>query len=103
MPQDEVEKLKQEIQSEYLAAFQKTVAMHETFLQRLAAHPVLRQDENLRVFLEYEQDVGAPWSSLWRDPSLALPRWRGGAYVRDLILPSFSDGMPWQDEEGAGL
>lgn len=33
-PQDELDKLKQEIQSEYLAAFQKTVAMHEVFLIR---------------------------------------------------------------------
>eukprot|EP00041_Stephanoeca_diplocostata_P034646 m.1190860 g.1190860 ORF g.1190860 m.1190860 type:complete len:406 (+) comp24556_c1_seq25:154-1371(+) len=56
-PQDELDKLKQEIQSEYLAAFQKTVAMHEVFLIRLASHPVLREDQNLQVFLEYDQDL----------------------------------------------
>ncbi|MGH0167189.1 UNVERIFIED_CONTAM: hypothetical protein FKN15_052027 [Acipenser sinensis] len=42
---------------EYLAIFKKTVAMHEVFLQRLAAHPVLRRDHNFYVFLEYDQDV----------------------------------------------
>ena len=42
---------------EYLATFKKTVAMHEIFLQRLASHPILRNDTNLKVFLEYEHDV----------------------------------------------
>ena len=31
--------------------------MHEVFLQRLAAHPVLRTDMNFEVFLEFDQDV----------------------------------------------
>jgi len=43
--------------SEYLATFKKTVAMHEVFLQRMAAHPVLRSDVNFKVFLEYDQEV----------------------------------------------
>lgn len=42
---------------EYLAIFKKTVAMHEVFLCRIAAHPVLRKDLNFHVFLEYNQDV----------------------------------------------
>lgn len=42
---------------EYLATFKKTVAMHEVFLCRLAAHPKLRKDENFKVFLEYKQEV----------------------------------------------
>ena len=42
---------------EYLATFKKTVAMHEVFLQRLAAHPMLRQDVNFEVVLEYDGDV----------------------------------------------
>jgi sorting nexin-5/6/32 len=54
---EEIEKLKQEIQSEYLAAFQKTVAMHEVFLMRLVSHKVFRDDDNLQAFLEYEQDL----------------------------------------------
>lgn len=43
--------------SEYLAAFQKTVAMHEVFLMRLVSHPTFREDDNLQAFLEYEKDV----------------------------------------------
>lgn len=45
------------IYREYLATFKKTVAMHEMFLTRLAHHPVFRNDHNLRVFLEYDQDL----------------------------------------------
>lgn len=45
--------------SEYLATFKKTVAMHEVFLSRLAAHPVFRIDQHLKVFLEYDQDLCA--------------------------------------------
>lgn len=40
-----------------MATFKKTVAMHEVFLQRIAAHPALRVDVNFEVFLEYDQDV----------------------------------------------
>lgn len=57
MTKEEFNKMKQELEAEYLATFKKTVAMHEVFLQRLAAHPVLRNDHNFRVFLEYEQDL----------------------------------------------
>lgn len=42
---------------EYLATFKKTVAMHEVFLQRIAAHPQLKNDVNFEVFLAYDQDV----------------------------------------------
>nr|KAF6467901.1 sorting nexin 32 [Rousettus aegyptiacus] len=54
---EEFAKMKQELEAEYLAIFKKTVAMHEVFLQRLAAHPTLRQDHNFFVFLEYNQDL----------------------------------------------
>jgi sorting nexin-5/6/32 len=57
MPHEEMQKLKQEIQSEYLAAFQKTVAMHEVFLIRLALHPTMRDDTNLQMFLEFSGNV----------------------------------------------
>uniref|UniRef100_A0A8I6ARA2 Sorting nexin 32 n=1 Tax=Rattus norvegicus TaxID=10116 RepID=A0A8I6ARA2_RAT len=53
---EEFARMKQELEAEYLAIFKKTVAMHEIFLQRLAAHPTLRRDHNLSVFLEYSQD-----------------------------------------------
>lgn len=45
--------------SEYLATFKKTVAMHEVFLTRLASHPTFRNDQHLKVFLEYDQDLCA--------------------------------------------
>ncbi|GIY54488.1 sorting nexin-6 [Caerostris extrusa] len=57
MTKEEFVKMKQELEMEYLATFKKTVAMHEVFLQRLASHPVFRNDNNLKVFLEYEQEL----------------------------------------------
>ncbi|XP_070578232.1 sorting nexin-6-like [Ptychodera flava] len=57
MTKEEFNKMKQELEAEYLATFKKTVAMHEVFLQRLAAHPTLRTDHNFRVFLEYDQEL----------------------------------------------
>uniref|UniRef100_A0A7E4VSU7 PX domain-containing protein n=1 Tax=Panagrellus redivivus TaxID=6233 RepID=A0A7E4VSU7_PANRE len=57
MTKEEFQKMKQELEQEYLATFKKTVAMHEVFLVRLAAHPVFRNDHNFKVFLEYEHDL----------------------------------------------
>jgi len=57
MTKEEFTKMKQELEAEYLATFKKTVAMHEVFLQRLAAHPLLRNDVNFKVFLEYDKDL----------------------------------------------
>lgn len=58
MSKDEFGKMKAELEAEYLATFKKTVAMHETFLARLAAHPNFRSDENFRVFLKFESELG---------------------------------------------
>lgn len=57
MTKEEFGKMKQELESEYLAMFKKTVQMHEVFLSRLAVHPGFRHDSNFRVFLEYNQDL----------------------------------------------
>lgn len=57
LTKEEYDKMKQELEAEYLAMFKKTVSMHEVFLQRLAAHPVFRNDNNFRVFLEYKEDL----------------------------------------------
>jgi sorting nexin-5/6/32 len=57
LTKEEYDKMKQELEAEYLAMFKKTVSMHEIFLQRLAAHPILRNDTNFRVFLEYKEDL----------------------------------------------
>ena len=42
LTKEEFTGMKQELEAEYLATFKKTVAMHETFLTRLATHPVFR-------------------------------------------------------------
>ncbi|KAF7240496.1 Sorting nexin-5 [Varanus komodoensis] len=57
MLKEEFAKMKQELEAEYLAVFKKTVTSHEVFLQQIAAHPLLRQDHNFHVFLEYDQDL----------------------------------------------
>lgn len=57
MTKEEYNKMKQELEAEYLAMFKKTVAMHEVFLQRLTAHPRLRGDSVFTVFLEFDGDL----------------------------------------------
>jgi len=57
MTKEEFNKMKQELESEYLAMFKKTVQMHEVFLYRLSQHPAFKYDSNFRVFLEYNQDL----------------------------------------------
>ena len=57
MTKEEFNKMKQELEAEYLATFKKTVAMHETFLCRLVSHPVFRNDMNLAIFLEYDKEL----------------------------------------------
>ena len=60
--------------SEYLALFKKTVAMHEVFLQRIAAHAAMREDYNFRVFLEYGDEVKDPHVLLpWEPVSQSFP------------------------------
>merc|ERR1719225_2148981 len=57
LTKEEFNKMKQELEAEYLATFKKTVAMHETFLCRLASHPVFRNDLNLAIYLEYDKEL----------------------------------------------
>ncbi|CAB3397858.1 unnamed protein product [Caenorhabditis bovis] len=57
MTKEEFLKMKHDLEQDYLAQFKKTVAMHEVFLQRLAAHNVFKQDNNFRVFLQYDGDL----------------------------------------------
>lgn len=74
MTKTEFQKMKAELEAEYLATFKKTVAMHEVFLSRLASHPSLRTDPNFKVFLEYDQELSIRGKnkkekigSLWKD------------------------------------
>nr|ADD24431.1 Sorting nexin-32 [Lepeophtheirus salmonis] len=57
LTKEEFDKMKQELEAEYLACFKKTVAMHEAFLCRLTIHNVFRYDRNLHIFLEYGKDL----------------------------------------------
>lgn len=57
LTKEEFAKMKQELEAEYLAIFKKTVAMHEIFLQRLASHEKFREDNNFKIFLEYENEL----------------------------------------------
>ena len=54
LTEEELNKMKQEIESECVT---ETVDMHETFLRKLAAHPILRDDLNLAIFLEYDKEL----------------------------------------------
>merc|ERR1711970_299171 len=57
MSQEEKDQLKSELESEYLALFKKTVAMHEAFLVRIVNHEKLRNDHDLRIFLTYDGEL----------------------------------------------
>ena len=57
MTKEEFAKMKQELEAEYLVILKKTIAMHEVFLCRVSARPILRKDLNFHVFLEYNQDL----------------------------------------------
>uniref|UniRef100_A0A8R1I2P5 PX domain-containing protein n=1 Tax=Caenorhabditis japonica TaxID=281687 RepID=A0A8R1I2P5_CAEJA len=57
MTKEEFLKMKHDLEQDYLAQFKKTVAMHEVFLQRLAAHSVFKNDQNFRIFLQYEDEL----------------------------------------------
>ncbi|KJH53648.1 PX domain protein [Dictyocaulus viviparus] len=87
MTKEEFLKMKQELEQDYLAQFKKTVAMHEVFLQRIAAHPVFRQDSNFRVFLQYEDERTAQMQTA-RNSYLFDD---GRCFVRRLIREGISD------------
>lgn len=57
MTKEEFAKMKQELEAEYLVVFKKTVSSREVSLQRLSSHPVLSNDCNFHIFLEYDQDL----------------------------------------------
>lgn len=96
IPQDELERLKQEIQGEYLAAFQKTVAMHEVFLLRLVSHGIFRDDSNLQVFLEYEKDLMTRAKS-WREKM--LDNFKSAAKAIDSSFNTHIDPDPFFEEQ----
>ena len=54
LTEEELNKMKQELETECL---EEAFAMHKTFLRKLAAHPILRDDLNLAIFLEYDKEL----------------------------------------------
>lgn len=86
MTKEEFSKMKQELEAEYLATFKKTVAMHEVFLQRLAIHPKFKNDQNFRIFLEYENDLSVRGKN--KKERLAGIFSNIGKYGDDLLLSS---------------
>jgi sorting nexin-5/6/32 len=57
MPKEESQKAKKELQAEILAAFKKTVAVHQEYLTAVASHPSLRKDMNFKMFLECKEEI----------------------------------------------
>ena len=57
MEPSEFERLKSEVDAEYLAKFKRTVTQHEYFLRRVAAHEKLSHDHDLRIFLTYKDSL----------------------------------------------
>lgn len=51
----------------HLAAFKKTVAMHEVFLCYAAARPILRKDLNFYNFLELNKDLSVRGKRMKRE------------------------------------
>lgn len=109
MTKEEFKKMKAELEAEYLATFKKTVAMHEVFLQRLAQHSIFRSDSNLKVFLEYDQDLCAKprkkmdlFGGLVRNLSKTTDELYLGATVRD-VNDFFENEMQFLTEYHANL
>lgn len=109
MTKEEFKKMKAELEAEYLATFKKTVAMHEVFLQRLAQHSVFRTDSNLKVFLEYDQDLCAKprkkidlFGGLVRNLSKTTDELYLGATVRD-VNDFFENELQFLNEYNAHL
>lgn len=95
--------------SEYLATFKKTVAMHEVFLSRLAAHPTFSVDHHLKVFLDYDQDLCAKprkkldlFGGLVRSLSKTTDEIYLGATVRD-VNDFFENELQFLSEYNAHL
>jgi sorting nexin-5/6/32 len=82
--------------------------MHEVFLQRLSQHSVFRIDSNLKVFLEYDQDLCAKprktalFGGLVRNLSKTTDELYLGATVRD-VNDFFENEMQFLTEYHANL
>lgn len=98
MTKEEYTKMKQELEAEYLATFKKTVAMHETFLKRLAAHPTLRNDHNYQVFLEFGGDLSVRTKNT-REKLGSLFRGFSKTFDESVMLKNQKEVDPWFESE----
>lgn len=98
MTKEEYTKMKQELEAEYLATFKKTVAMHEVFLQRLAAHPTLRNDHHYQVFLEFDGDLSVRTKNT-REKLGSFFKGFSKTIDESVILKSHKDVDPWFETE----
>ncbi|XP_019858797.1 PREDICTED: sorting nexin-6-like [Amphimedon queenslandica] len=98
MTKEEYTKMKQELEGEYLALFKKTVAMHEVFLQRLAAHPVFRDDYNFQTFLEFDGELTVR-SKNTRERFGSMFKGISKSVDEGIILKNHKDVDPWFEGE----
>lgn len=98
MTKEEYTKMKQELEAEYLATFKKTVAMHENFLKRLAAHPTLRNDHNYQVFLEFTGDLSVRTKNT-REKLGSLFKGFSKSIDESIVLKNQKEVDPWFESE----
>lgn len=98
MSKEEYSKMKQELEAEYLAIFKKTVAMHEVFLQRLAAHPTLRDEYNFQTFLEFDGELGVRTKNA-KERLGSLFKSMSKSVDENILLKNHKDVDPWFEDE----
>lgn len=102
MSKEQYTKMKQELEAEYLALFKKTVAMHEVFLQRIAAHAAMREDYNFRVFLEYGDELSVRQKNT-RERLGSMLKTLGKSFDERVILRDRKHADDFFEEEKAYL
>ncbi|KRZ71365.1 Sorting nexin-6 [Trichinella papuae] len=99
MTREEFAKMKAELEAEYLATFKKTVAMHGLFLTRLATHPVLKDDSNFQIFLEYQDANGLNIRGKNKKEKLESIWKRFSTSADEVLLSNQKDSEPFFEHE----
>ncbi|XP_003370445.1 sorting nexin-6, partial [Trichinella spiralis] len=99
MTREEFAKMKAELEAEYLATFKKTVAMHGLFLNRLATHPVLKDDSNFQIFLEYQDANGLNIRGKNKKEKLESIWKRFSTSADEVLLSNQKDSEPFFEHE----
>ncbi|KAL3316483.1 Sorting nexin-5 [Cichlidogyrus casuarinus] len=100
--ESELKKMKDDLHEEYIASFKKTVAMHENFLKRLAKHPKIRTDTNLRIFLVHEGDLSVRTQNT-KEKAFALLKNLSKTVDESLLLSNQVDNDQFFREEKSNL